>query len=173
MTNGQKVTITIVAKTVNTGSIVNTATVVGDLPETTTANNTSSASINVTAPPKPKPAPVFKPPVAPKPKPKPVVKPTPPPCYVVVVAPKSLSVGKSGTLTLQVSAKNKGIGGVKVVVKGPGILKLSGRTNGAGKVSIVLHPTKPGIVLVKPAAYKGCTTPRVGVIGAFTPPVTG
>jgi hypothetical protein len=38
---------------------------------------------------------------------------------------------------------------------------------------MVLHPKKPGIVLVKPAAYKGCVNPRIGVVGAFTPPVTG
>jgi hypothetical protein len=40
-------------------------------------------------------------------------------------------------------------------------------------VNIVLHPKKAGIVLVKPASYKGCANPRIGVIGAFTPPVTG
>jgi uncharacterized repeat protein (TIGR01451 family) len=168
LTVGQKVTILIVVHTVNTGSITNTATVVGALPETTLANNTSSAAINVTAPPQPKPAPVFKPPVV-KPKPKPV----PPPCYAVVVAPKSLSVGKSGKLRLRVSAKSKAIAGVKVKVTGPGIAVLSGRTNSAGKVTVNLHPKKPGIVLVKPASYKGCTAPRVGVIAAFTPPVTG
>src|SRR5262249_54919927 len=42
MTNGQKVTITIVVNTVATGTIANTATVVGALPETTLTNNTSS-----------------------------------------------------------------------------------------------------------------------------------
>ena len=43
----------------------------------------------------------------------------------------------------------------------------------AGKVTVSLSPKKPGIVLVKPASYKGCTNPRIGVIAAFTPPVTG
>ena len=108
-------------------------------------------------------------PPAVKPKPKPV----PPPCYAVVVAPKTLTVGSSGKLQLQVTAKNKAVAGVKVAITGPGILKLSGRTDSAGKVTVTLNPKKPGIVLVKPAAYKGCTNPRVGVIGAFTPPVTG
>ncbi len=97
----------------------------------------------------------------------------PPACYAVVVAPKTLTVGSSGKLRLQVTAKNKAIAGVKVKVTGAGILVLSGRTNSAGKVTVTLHPKKPGIVLVKPASYKGCTNPRVGVIGAFTPPVTG
>jgi hypothetical protein len=169
MTVGQKVTITIAVNTVNTGTIVNTTTVVGALPESTLTNNTSSVSINVTAPPAPKPAPKpFKPPVV-KPKPKPV----PPPCYAVVVAPKSLTVGKNAKLQFHVTAKNKGIKGVKVEVKGAGILKLSGRTDSAGKVTLLLHPKKAGIVLVKPASYKSCSNPRIGVIGAFTPPVTG
>jgi uncharacterized repeat protein (TIGR01451 family) len=177
MTNGQKVTITIVVNTVNTGTIANTATVVGALPETTLTNNTSGVSIDVTAPPvppkpaakpTPKPKPVFRPPVA-KPKPKPV----PPPCYAVVVAPKSLTVGKNAHLELHVTAKTKAIAGVKVLVKGAGILKVSNRTDKSGHVTVVLHPKKAGIVLVKPAAYKGCVNPRIGVVGAFTPPVTG
>jgi uncharacterized repeat protein (TIGR01451 family) len=174
MTNGQKVTITVVVNTTQTGTIVNTATVVGALPETTLTNNTSSVSINVTAPPAPKPAPkparkpVFKPPVV-----KPAPKPVPPPCYAVVVAPKQLTVGKNATLRLVVTAKNKPIAGVKIEVKGSGILKLSNRTDKSGHVNISLHPKKAGIVLVKPASYKGCANPRIGVIGAFTPPVTG
>jgi uncharacterized repeat protein (TIGR01451 family) len=178
MTNGQKVTITIVVRTVKTGTIVNTTTVVGALPETTLTNNTSSVSIHVTAPPappkpaapkpKPTPKPVFKPPVV-KPKPKPL----PPPCYAVVVAPKSLTVGKNAHLRLHVTAKSKSIAGVTILVKGAGILKVSNRTDKGGHVTIVLHPKKPGIVLVKPAAYKGCVNPRIGVVGAFTPPVTG
>src|SRR5262249_35960664 len=147
----------------------------GALPETTLTNNTSSVSIVVKAPPappkaavKPKPKPVFKPPVV-KPKPKPL----PPPCYAVVVAPKSLTVGKNAHLQLHVTAKNKAIRGVKILVKGAAILKVSNRTDKGGRVTIVLHPKKPGIVLVKPAAYKGCVNPRIGVVGAFTPPVTG
>jgi uncharacterized repeat protein (TIGR01451 family) len=168
MTNGQKVTITVVVTAVNTGTIVNTATVVGALPETTLANNSSSVSINVTAPPKAAPKAVFKPPVV-----KPAPKPVPPPCYAVVVAPKQLTVGKNSTLRLVVTAKNKPISGVKIEVKGSGILKLSNRTDKSGHVNIALHPKKPGIVLVKPASYKGCANPRIGVIGAFTPPVTG
>jgi uncharacterized repeat protein (TIGR01451 family) len=168
MTNGQKVTITVVVTANNTGTILNTATVVGALPETTLANNTSSVSINVTAPPKPAPKPVFKPPVVKK-QPKPV----PPPCYAVVAAPKQLTVGKNAHLQLRVTAKNKAIAGVKVEIKGAGVLKLTNRTDKSGRVTVSLNPKKPGIVLVKPASYKGCANPRIGVIGAFTPPVTG
>jgi uncharacterized repeat protein (TIGR01451 family) len=179
MTNGQTVTITIVATAVSTGTIVDTATVVGNLPETTLANNSSSATITVTAPPAPKPAskPVAKP--APKPAPKPVFKPpvvkkpAPPVCYTVVVTPKTLTVDAHGVLRLRVTARNKPVAGTRLLVKGPGIVKLSGRTNAAGRVVVTLDPKKAGFVLVKPAAYKSCTAPRVGVIGVFTPPVTG
>jgi hypothetical protein len=111
---------------------------------------------------------VFKPPVV-----KPTPKPVPPPCYAVVVAPKQLTVGKNSKLRLVVTAKNKPISGVKIEVKGSGILKLSNRTDKRGHVTISLHPKKAGIVLVKPASYKGCANPRIGVIAAFTPPVTG
>jgi uncharacterized repeat protein (TIGR01451 family) len=187
MTNGQKVTITIVVNTVQTGSITNSATVVGDLPETTLSNNTASATINVSAPAAVKPAAKpFTPPVVkhaprakpapkakPKPKPKAKPKPKPPVCYALVVRPKSLSVGSTAHLQLRVSANNKGIAGVRVEVKGAGMLKLSGRTNHAGKVTLKVHPRKAGIVLLKPASYKGCANPRIGVVGAFTPPVTG
>ena len=185
MTNGQVVTIKIVVNANATGTVTNTATVVGALPETTLANNTASATISVTAPavapavaPKP---PAFKPPVvkpAPKPKPKPKAKPkpkpAPPACYAVAVAPKNLTAGRSGRLSLQVTAKSKPIAGVKVELKGPGILKLSGRTDRAGRVTVMLHPKKAGLVQLKPAAYEGCSTVRIGVIGVFTPPpITG
>jgi len=104
---------------------------------------------------------------------KPAPKPVPPPCYAVVVAPKQLTVGKNAHLQLHVTAKNKAIAGVRIEVKGSGILKLSNRTDKSGHVTITLNPKKPGIVLVKPASYKGCANPRIGVLGAFTPPVTG
>jgi hypothetical protein len=90
-----------------------------------------------------------------------------------VVAPKSLTVGKNVHLKLHVTAKSEAIPGVKVLVKGAGFLTVSNRTDRTGHVTMVLHPKKAGIVLIKPAAYKGCANPRIGVVAAFTPPVTG
>jgi hypothetical protein len=40
-------------------------------------------------------------------------------------------------------------------------------------IRIVVTPRKAGIVQITSTTRKGCGVPRVGVIGAFTPPVTG
>jgi hypothetical protein len=72
-----------------------------------------------------------------------------------------------------VTGSNKAISGVRVEVKGAGILKLSGRTDAAGRVTMKLHPSKAGIVVLKPASHPSCAGRRIGVVGAFTPPVTG
>jgi len=40
-------------------------------------------------------------------------------------------------------------------------------------VKMSIKPAKPGILRFQPVAHKGCSLPRIGVIGAFTPPVTG
>jgi hypothetical protein len=60
-----------------------------------------------------------------------------------------------------------------VRVTGAGISKISGRTNAKGIVKMSVKPAKPGILRFQPLALKGCAVPRIGVIGAFTPPVTG
>jgi hypothetical protein len=125
-------------------------------------------------------------PTAPKPKAKakpkpfkpPVVKvkkrATPaPPCYTVSAAPNSLTAGEATTLRLQVRGRQKPVAGVKVVVKGAGVLVLSGPTNGAGKVSVNLQPKKPGIVSLHTPSHENCSTVRVGVASVFTPPITG
>jgi hypothetical protein len=36
-----------------------------------------------------------------------------------------------------------------------------------------VRPQKAGIVVFRPVAHKGCRVTRIGVIGVFTPPVTG
>jgi hypothetical protein len=58
-------------------------------------------------------------------------------------------------------------------VTGAGISKTSGPTNAKGIVRLSVKPAKPGILKFQPVAHKGCALPRIGVIGAFTPPVTG
>jgi len=40
-------------------------------------------------------------------------------------------------------------------------------------VQRIVKPLKAGIVTFVPVATKRCNAPRVGVIGVFTPPVTG
>jgi hypothetical protein len=36
-----------------------------------------------------------------------------------------------------------------------------------------LNPKKPGIVVLEAASHPSCATRRIGVVGAFSPPVTG
>jgi hypothetical protein len=92
---------------------------------------------------------------------------------VISVAPGSLTAGSHALLRLRVTGNKKAISGVRVEVKGAGILKLSARTDAAGRVTMKLNPKKPGIVVLKSPSHVSCATRRIGVVGAFTPPVTG
>ena len=150
LASGESVTITIVVTTTTAGTFTNTVIVVGNEPESNTANNTASATITVAGP--------FVPPN---------------PCYQLTVNPHALSVGHRTVLTVKVTAGGKPVKGARVQVKGAGILKLSGPTNAQGIVKIPVKPAKAGIVLITSTTHKGCGKQRVGAIGAFTPPVTG
>jgi uncharacterized repeat protein (TIGR01451 family) len=150
---GASVTVTVFVKTNQTGLVTNTATTVGTEAETNTANNTATTTTLVKGP--------FKPPV--------VVT----GCYAVAVTPHSLTAGKRSTLVLSVHMLGKPAKNARVRVTGAGISKTSGPTNAKGIVRISVKPAKPGILKFQPVAHKGCALPRIGVIGAFTPPVTG
>ena len=150
--NGSSVVITVFVTTLQTGLITNTATTVGQEAESNTANNTASTTTLVKGP--------FKPPVITG-------------CYAVAVTPHSLTAGKRQTLTLSVHTLGKPAKGARVRITGAGINKVSGRTNARGIVKVSVKPAKPGILRFQPLALKGCSVPRIGVIGAFTPPVTG
>ena len=151
MNVGQTVTVTLLTTSTATGTIPNTATVVGNEAETNTANNTASASVQVVGP--------FKPPVN--------------YCTALIVSPKQLVVGKKHTLTIKVSQHGKAIRGIKVRIKGATLSVTTSASNSKGVVKRAVKPTKAGIVTFVPVAHKGCSHPRVGVIGVFTPPVTG
>jgi uncharacterized repeat protein (TIGR01451 family) len=148
---GQTITVTLVTTANQTGTIPNTATVVGNEAETNTANNTASASVNVVG--------VFKPPVV--------------YCTAVAVSPKQLFVGKTNTLKMRLTQHGKAAKGVRVRIKGATILVTTAPSNGHGLVTRKITPKKAGIVTFTPIASKRCNAPRVGVIGVFTPPVTG
>jgi uncharacterized repeat protein (TIGR01451 family) len=150
--NGSSVVITVFVTTLQTGLITNTATTVGQEAESNTANNTASTTTLVKGP--------FKPPVITG-------------CYAVAVSPHSLTAGKRQTLTLSVHTLGKPAKGARVRISGAGINKVSGKTNAQGIVKVSVKPAKPGILRFQPLALKGCSVPRIGVIGAFTPPVTG
>jgi len=152
--NGASAVITVLVKTTQTGIITNTATTVGTEAESNIANNTATTTTLVKGP--------FKPPVV-----------IPTGCYAVAVTPHSLTAGKRMTLVLSVHMLGKPAKNARVKVTGAGISKTSGPTNAKGIVRISVKPAKPGILRFQPVAHKGCAVPRIGVIGAFTPPVTG
>ena len=150
---GATVTITLVVTAQQPGTITNTVTVVGKEPESNTENNRAIATTRVPAP-------------AVKRTPKRVV------CDTVTAGPKSLSVGRRGTIVVRVTAAGKPVKGKKVVVRGAGIFK-SGRTNGNGVARIVVRPRRAGIVTITVPQKIVCGAKRIGVVGAFQPPVTG
>jgi hypothetical protein len=126
--------------------------VVGEQSEPNTANNRSSAPTLVKGP--------FQPPVA--------------TCPVLTVQPRSLSVGTRGIVKVLVTDKGRGVRGVRILVKGPGLYKAA-TTNGRGRVAISVRPPRTGIVEISMTNQPNrCSTRRIGVVGIFQPPpVTG
>jgi uncharacterized repeat protein (TIGR01451 family) len=156
MPAGSNVTVTLVTRAETTGTLTNTATVVGNEHETDTTNNSASTTVRVNGP--------FRPPLV--------------YCTAVGVAPKQLTVGQATTFTLRIVQHGKHVGGVRV--------RISGKPLGSKSHSVVTKPSaknglvkmkifaaRPGILTFTPAAAKTCGNRRVGVIGVFTPPVTG
>ena len=149
---GGTVTITLVVTAQQAGVVTNTATVVGKEPESTTANNQATATTLVVAPV--------------------VRKPRQAVCDSFTATPKSLTVGRRSTIVVRVTAGGKPAKGRRVVVKGAGINK-SARTNGKGVARIAVKPRRAGIVTITVPQRIACGTRRIGVVGAFQPPLTG
>jgi uncharacterized repeat protein (TIGR01451 family) len=145
---GESVTITLVTKPSITGEQVNTATVVGDLPETNVENNQASATVLVEGPH--------------------VL-----PCTAVLVKPNQLYAGRATTMHIKVISNHRTVRGVRVRIKGPGLSLTTKPSNAKGKIAKTIKPRKAGIVTFRPLATKSCKIPRVGITGVFTPPVTG
>jgi uncharacterized repeat protein (TIGR01451 family) len=153
MAAGESITITLVTTPTVAATITNTVTVVGDRPETNTANNSATASVVVVA---------FTPP--------------PPPVFCVAVSkitPNQLFVGRKTTLTIRLTKHNKAAAGYKVRIKGPKVNTVTARSNGKGVIKKTLKLRKAGILVFTPLASKRCNTKRIGITGVFTPPVTG
>jgi uncharacterized repeat protein (TIGR01451 family) len=152
MAPGESVTITVRLRTTVVGTVRNTSVVVNDIPETDTANNTSSVTTLVRAP--------LLPPV--------VV-----PCGSVRVRPISLNVGKPTTVVAVVKdRRGRPMRGTRVTVRGAGI-NVSGRTNRFGIYRRVVRASRPGIVVISVRSQSVRCLDRVGAVGAFQPPVTG
>jgi hypothetical protein len=71
-----------------------------------------------------------------------------------------------------VKAGGKPLAGAKIRIKGAGVDRVV-KTGKNGLVTTTITAPKSGIVVVSITGRKGCNTARVGVIGAFEPPVTG
>jgi uncharacterized repeat protein (TIGR01451 family) len=149
---GETVTITLVVTANKAGTITNTVTVVGKEPESNTANNRATAPTLVVAPV--------------------VRKPQRAVCDSFTATPKSLMVGKRSTIVVRVTASGMPAKGRLVLIKGAGISK-SGRTNARGVARIVVKPRRAGIVTITVPQKIVCGAKRIGVVGAFQPPVTG
>jgi uncharacterized repeat protein (TIGR01451 family) len=157
---GQTVTVTATGRATQVGSLTNTATVTGNGGgEANPADNTDSATTVVTKP--------FVPPTPkPKPKPKPV-------CLTITVLPKMLKAdGKSDAITVKVTAGKKRAPGVVVLVTGKGIRKTA-RTDRQGIAVVTVNVKSPGLLRVTTPQKKSCGARQIGVVGVFTPPVTG
>jgi len=94
-------------------------------------------------------------------------------CAALMVHPNSLFAGRHAVLTLKVTKHSKAVAGIKVRINGAGLLIVTHASNSKGVVTRAVLPKKAGIVTFRPVAQKSCRSTRIGVIGVFTPPVTG
>lgn len=157
---GQSFVVTVVGKATQTGTLTNTVTV-STPGDSQASNNQASASTLVVAPVTP-----------PTPKPKPKPKPKPAVCSMLTVARKTVTVAKPGKLTLTVKAGGKPVAGTPIRIVGAGVDRVA-KTGRNGIAVVTITASRPGILVVSIAGRKGCNTARVGVVGAFEPPVTG
>jgi hypothetical protein len=88
------------------------------------------------------------------------------------VTPRSLTVGRHTVIRVTVREAGKPVARVQVVVTGKGVTKRA-RTNNAGLATISFTPSRPGILQVRVPTHATCSRQRIGVVGVFTPPVTG
>jgi uncharacterized repeat protein (TIGR01451 family) len=166
---GSSFTVTVLGKATQTGTHVNTATVTaGGGSESNLANNSDSATTLVTAPvTPPQPKPKAKPKAKPKPKPEAEV------CTTFAVVQKVITAQRPSRLAVKVVEAGKPVAGARVRIQGAGILRFV-RSNEQGWAIARVNAAKAGIVTVRLASPKSCTPgKRVGVVGAFQPPVTG
>jgi uncharacterized repeat protein (TIGR01451 family) len=143
------VSIMIVVRPSNPGTISNTAVVTGREHEHDPSNNTATATTVVQG--------AFVPPSV---------------CYALTVTPRTLTVGRRTIVSVLVREAGKPVKGVRVVITGRGLSKRA-TTNASGKARFVIVGRSPGILQIRVPSHATCRTQRIGVLGVFTPPVTG
>ncbi|MFN0153417.1 MAG: hypothetical protein ACKVUT_03470, partial [Gaiella sp.] len=110
------------------------------------------------------------PPTRPKPKPKP--KPKVKTCPVFVIQQRTITAGSRSTISIRVTSGGKSVAGAKLRIKGPGIDKFV-TADESGRVTTTVRASEAGIITIKLTRPAKCAEKRVGVLGAFEPPVTG
>jgi len=143
------VSIMIVVRPTNPGTVVNTAVVTGREHEHDPADNTATAATLVQG--------AFVPPSV---------------CYALTVTPRTLTVGRRTIVSVLVREAGKPVKGVRVVITGRGLSKRA-TTNASGRARFVIIGRSPGILQIRVPSHATCRTQRIGVLGVFTPPVTG
>jgi uncharacterized repeat protein (TIGR01451 family) len=143
------VSIMIVVRPTNPGTVVNTAVVTGREHEHDPADNTATAATLVQG--------AFVPPSV---------------CYALTVTPRTLTVGRRTIVSVLVREAGKPVKGVRVVITGRGLSKRA-TTNASGRARFVIVGRSPGILQIRVPSHATCRTQRIGVLGVFTPPVTG
>jgi len=93
-------------------------------------------------------------------------------CYALTVTPRTLTVGRSTIVLVHVREAGKPVKGVRVVITGRRVTKRT-VTNAAGVARFVIVGRSPGILQIRVPSHATCRTQRIGVLGVFTPPVTG
>lgn len=156
MENGDAVTITLTTTPTEPGTISNTATVAGDVAESAPADNSASASVEVIDPPRPAPS-----------------------CTAVYVHPNQIYTGRSTTVSIIVEniarrRRSVRVEGVRVRITGPGLRRTTRPSDSHGRIAQVLHPSRRGVLYVRPLnASKVCHVARIGATSPTPPPVTG
>ena len=143
------VSIMIVVRPSNPGTISNTAVVTGREHEHDPSNNAATATTLVQG--------AFVPPSV---------------CYALTVTPRTLTVGRRTIVNVLVREAGKPVKGVRVVITGRGLSKRA-TTNASGRARFVIVGRSPGILQIRVPSHATCRTQRIGVLGVFTPPVTG
>ena len=93
-------------------------------------------------------------------------------CYALTVTPRTLTVGRTTIVRVRVREAGKAVKGVRVVITGRGVTKHA-NTNVSGLARFVIKGRSPGILQIRVPSHATCRTQRIGVLGVFTPPVTG
>jgi len=88
------------------------------------------------------------------------------------VTPRTLTVGRNTIVRVRVREAGKPVKGVRVVITGRRVNKKA-TTNPNGIARFVIVGRSPGILQIRVPSHSTCTRQRIGVLGVFTPPVTG